>query len=362
MKKKLSLIVALLLVMSLFAGCKSNLPKDNKPADEGTTPTEQPADNDGNQQPAAEGSLKTGLAVITGTGSSKDAGDEDGLGQVDSTIVALTLDQDGKIVSCVIDNAQTKMKFSKEGKLVTDINTTFKTKKELGAEYGMAKASSIGKEWNEQADAFAAFVVGKTVDEVKGIAVTEEGAPSDTDLAASVTVSVGGFISGIEKAAANAQDLGAQAGDKLGLGVSTNMSKSKEAADGNDGLVQAYSTYTALTVGADGKITSCIIDASQGGINFDGTGKITSDLAAAVQTKNELGDAYGMKSQSSIGKEWNEEAAAYAQYVTGKTLEEVKGIAVTEEGAPSDADLAASVTIGIGEFNTIIEKAVSTAK
>ena len=31
--------------------------------------------------------------------------------------------------------------------------------------------SGIGKEWNEQANAFAEYIVGKTVDEVKGIAV-----------------------------------------------------------------------------------------------------------------------------------------------------------------------------------------------
>jgi hypothetical protein len=66
-------------------------------------------------------------------------------------------------------------------------------------------------------------------------------------------------------------------------------------------------------------ITSCIIDASQTNINFSKEGKITSDINAEFQTKNELGDAYGMKKASSIGKEWNEQANAFAQYVVGKT-------------------------------------------
>ena len=43
--------------------------------------------------------------------------------------------------------------------------------------------------------------------------------------------------------------------------------------------------------------------------------------------------------------------------LTGKTVAEATGIAVTEEGNAGDADLAASVTIGIGEFQTLIEKA-----
>ncbi len=78
-------------------------------------------------------------------------------------------------------------------------------------------------------------------------------------------------------------------------------------------------------------ITSSIIDASITDVTFSKEGKITSNINAAIQTKNELGDAYGMKQASSIGKEWNEQAAAFAQYVVGKTLDDVKGIAVNEK-------------------------------
>ena len=42
---------------------------------------------------------------------------------------------------------------------------------------------------------------------------------------------------------------------------------------------------------------------------------------------------------------------------TGKTVAEATGIAVTEEGNAGDADLAASVTIGVGDFLTLVEKA-----
>ena len=83
-----------------------------------------------------------------------------------------------------------------------------------------------------------------------------------------------------------------------------------------------------------------IIDGVQANINFDTTGTVTSDLTAKVQTKNELGEAYGMKAASGIGKEWNEQAAAFASYVTGKTLDEAMGIAVTEEGKAADIGIA----------------------
>lgn len=112
----------------------------------------------------------------------------------------------------------------------------------------------------------------------------------------------------------------------------------------------------ALTLSGD-TITSMVIDAVQANVNFNAAGTITTDLAAAQPSKNELGADYGMGKVSSIGKEWDEQAAAFASYVTGKTVAEATGIAVTEEGNAGDADLAASVTIGVGDFLTLVEKA-----
>jgi hypothetical protein len=225
----------------------------------------------------------------------------------------------------------------------------------------MKGASGIGKEWYEQANALAAYVVGKTVDEVKGIAINEEGAATDAELAASVTVGIDGYLAGIEKAVANAQDLGAKAGDTLGLGVKTTIAKSTDAAADADGLAQAYSNYAAVTYGADGKITSCFIDASQTNVNFTVEGKLTTALDAAFKTKQELKEEYGMKGASAIGKEWYEQANALAAYVTGKTVDEVKGIAVSE-GYAADAELKASVTVHITDYLEVIEQTAETAK
>ncbi|MGI6151651.1 MAG: hypothetical protein ACOYIR_06840 [Christensenellales bacterium] len=235
----------------------------------------------------------------------------------------------------------------------------FKTKNELGEEYGMAKASDIGKEWNEQAKALAEYVIGKTADEVQGIAVDEEQRPVDADLRASVTIKIDGYIDIIVKAVGNAQELGATDSDKLNLGVVTNIKKSKDATETDPGQIQFYSTYAAITQDADGKITSCVLDASQSNVQFDAMGKITSDLTVVPLTKNELKEDYGMKAASGIGKEWYEQAEAFAEYVVGKTANEVAGIAVDEKSHPTDSDLAASVTIGIADFMAAIGKAAN---
>ena len=64
-----------------------------------------------------------------------------------------------------------------------------------------------------------------------------------------------------------------------------------------------------------------------------------------------------MKKYGNAKYEWNEQAASFAAYVTGKTAAEVAGIAVAE-GKPSDVDLSATVSIKIGGFQALIAKAM----
>ncbi len=358
MKKALALLLAASLSVFTFVGCGSQSSASSAaPASQAAVSSETATSTAAN----TSDTVKTGLAVVSSVADSTAVKDGKGSAIANVTAVAVTVGADGKILKCVIDGIRAEVDFSDKGKLLTPATTIFKSKNELGEAYGVKKVSKIGKEWNEQAAAFAKYVVGKTSDEVKGIAVSSEGAATGSELTASVTVHVGDFITAVQKAVANAQDLGAKADDKLGLGIESSGEQSADAGD-KDGIAQVYSYYTASTFSADSKITSCVIDATQNKVNFDKTGKITSDLKAEQKTKDELGDAYGMKKASKIGKEWNEEAAAFAKYVVGKTADEVKGIAINSEGESTDKGLTASVTISIGDFMKIIDKASASAK
>ena len=119
-------------------------------------------------------------------------------------------------------------------------------------------------------------MVGKTIDQVTGIAVTEDGKAGDADLASSVTMSIGGYLEGIQQAVANAQHLGASKGDTLVLTSTTSLTDSKDASAEEDGLAQAYATVGAITMNGD-TITSMVIDAVQANVNFDAAGQITTD-------------------------------------------------------------------------------------
>lgn len=74
------------------------------------------------------------MGVELSTGSSKT-----GTAQVDATVAAVVLDGEGKIVSCRIDCAQSKMDVA-DG--AVDAAKTFKTKMELGDEYGMSPTAT----------------------------------------------------------------------------------------------------------------------------------------------------------------------------------------------------------------------------
>lgn len=334
MKKILAVALSLTLVMGMVTGCASK----------------------------AE-AVKTGLGVVTSIEKSASVGEKDGVGQVDSVVVAVLVDGAGKIVDCKIDSAQTKINFNAEGKLVNLEATELRSKQELGTEYGMKEfGSKIGKEWNEQADSLAKYVIGKTVDEVKSIAVSDESVPTDADLSATVTIKIAGYIAGIEKAVANAADLGAKKGDKLGLAINTAVADSKDATAEAEGVAQADSNYAAVSVNK-GKITSVAIDASQSPVNFSTTGVVTTDLATAdLRSKQEKGDDYNMKGSSGISKEWFEQADAFAKYVTGKTSKEVTGIKLTEDGKAAETDLSSSVTVHVGPYMAVVAKAADNAK
>ena len=124
---------------------------------------------------------------------------------VNTTLATVVLDKDGKIVNVTIDVAQSSgLKFDTTGALATDLTTyAMKTKQEKGDEYGMKGNSAIGKEWNEQANAFAAWAVGKTVADVEALVLDEEGKATDADVLAGTTVHVSEFVEALVKAAAN---------------------------------------------------------------------------------------------------------------------------------------------------------------
>ena len=295
-------------------------------------------------------------AISNSAGSMSATSEAEGSASVTSNIIAMTMDGD-VISSCIIDAVQSKAGFGADGALVGEVGGSVLSKAQLGENYGLKAYSPIGKEWDEQTTAFCEYVTGKTVEEATGIALTETTAPADADLAASVSIAVGDFVSLVEKAGA----IAAASIEKVKTGFAISASVSGTSAAEGDGNTTTDVSLVAVTVTEEGVIESCAIDAIQGKVTFDTNGKVTSE-AGEVLSKKELGDDYGMRAASPIGKEWDEQVEAIEAYAVGKTVEELKTKAMDETGVVKDADLASSATIYMGSFIWAIEAAVNNAQ
>lgn len=148
-------------------------------------------------------SLSLSAFAATGLGSytkvtATSAADANGSVSAEISMCAVTLDENGKIVGASFDVVEVKGAFDAAG-VVAETAAEPQTKVELGENYGMGQYSPIGKEYNEQMEALAAWCIGKTVEE----AITMSA--DDADLKAGCTIYAGNLLRALEKAAANAK-------------------------------------------------------------------------------------------------------------------------------------------------------------
>ena len=280
---------------------------------------------------------RTGLGVVT------EASDQERVGKIDTITAAVLLDAEGRVADVMLDEVEISVTADGTGKVT--MPTDYRTKRQKGDDYPLAAVSSLEKGWTEQADAFGSYLTGKTLDEVKKLATDEDGKPKDADLLSSCTIAVDGYRDAVVRACESAEALGAARGDRAALGIAVrNDTKDLTADDDHDVTAQVDITATALSLDADGRVTSAVADVAEPALTVGADGTVSAP--EQVKTKLELGDSYGMRGASSLDKEWYEHSEGWCDYLKGKTRAEVA--AIPEDG--SDADLAALCTISVTEL------------
>ncbi len=319
----------------------------------------------------AEYKLGMGVVVSMDSSAAKNA-------QIDATVATIVTDADGKIVACRIDVAQNKMNVT-DG--AVEANKTFKTKMELGTAYGMAGKvdnddNGVMKEWDEQAKAFEAHVVGMTVAEVEAMTTQEKkGHKITTDadlLAAGCSMQITDFIAAVVKAGKDDQGVTFSAKKDsftLGVAAKTVVDSATKAATAEAAGVAAMYTDFAAAVVADGKIVAALNDAIQPKISFNAAGEITEKTFKA--TKRELKGDYGMagkvdNNDDGVMKEWFEQSAAFSAHVVGMTADEVAAmttVAAKGHDISTDADLlAAGCSMQITGIKAVVSQAAKNAR
>lgn len=255
------------------------------------------------RQPAD--AVRTGLSLV----ASLDAAGE--AATCDLQLVALTVDPDGTILSCAIDGMSAM----------------------LDPDAPSREVLPDAQRWLS----LAANARGKTLSQLR-----------QGDVAYPEAV-----LSAIEAAIQSAAYLGAGREDELRLAC---LGSSEGAAPEQPSAALSCDAI-ALTL-RDGRISSCILDGIQAQAEFDPQGRLTSDPSKPLLSKNVLGDAYGMRAYGGAALEWRDQAAAFAAYLRGRSLQELAGVAV-RDGRAADSDIASTVTISVGGFLRLAEAAMA---
>ncbi len=333
MKKLLSIVLSVIMILSVasLAGCSTT--------------------------------LKLGIGVISYVDSIKSAdADTNGSATNDTTVAAVLVDENGKIVKCAIDTVSATMAFTSKGEYVKA--DEIKTKYEQGTDYGMVAYGGAKKEWFEQVDALTALVEGKSLKEVQALVATE-GKGNDEVINAGCTIVITDFISALEKAVTTAKECGASAKDDLKIGIVATQTGAKNATEEAEGANEIDVTISAAS-SKDGKVTAILTDALAATINFDTKGAVATTSKFDVATKLELGDNYGMaqygKEQDLNGdgevKEWYAQAAAFNSAVLGKDSDGISALA-NDKGYGTDEIQTAGCTINIADM---VKAAVKASK
>ena len=337
---------AALLAVSMLVACGAQQSTATpEPTAEATAEATPEATEEAHANPVG---LRLGAGSSTSINASDADADKDGSVQYNTTFAGIALDGD-VIKYLYLDVAQDSVKFATDGTLVSTADQATPTKREKEDAYGMKSASPIGKEWYEQAEAFEKWAVGKTLDEVLNTPTELDGehtVATDEDLKAVTTISIDGMLAAVKAAADNAVGIGGVA--QIGVGSNTSLSMKDASADA-EGNTQSNVTYAIVALDADGKVVFVQTDVAQNSVKFDTEGKIVGD-AAVAPTKQQKKDAYGMKSASPIGKEWNEQNEGFESWCVGKTLADITSTPTEANGehmVPADEDLKTVMTIDV---------------
>ena len=298
--------------------------------------------------------LKLGFGMYSALGEVKNAdGETEGTANAVTTIAAVLLDKDGKIVKAAIDTADNEIKFSAKGEAIAPAD--MQTKTEKGDNYGMKAYAKAPKEWYEQRDAFISVIIGKTIDEVKALQVGDKG--NDEVTSAGCTIKITEFIPALEKAVKNAKESSATADDTLKLGVVSSQNEGKNATEDAKGVNDIMTTAVAVALNAKNEITAAKTDAVNTIVEFDAKGVSTTEFGKEIATKYELGDNYGMKAYAKAPKEWYEQADAFDSKLIGKTVDKITDLA-DNTGKAGDELVTAGCTINV---NDMVKAAVKAA-
>ena len=111
---------------------------------------------------------------------------------------------------------------------------------------------------------------------------------------------------------------------RIGIGSYTTTDSSYSSVEGEYGTGVVSTTYATVVFDSNDIIKKVYIDQVESKVYFDAKGQIVTNGADTnIRTKRELGDEYGMKNASPIGKEWYEQINGIESWLVGKNIKNI---------------------------------------
>ena len=136
-------------------------------------------------------------------------------------------------------------------------------------------------------------------------------------LAAMTAVSITGCMKKAPSATTNEWNY------KTGLATYTHTNDTYGWTEDRNGQSAVSTTIVAAVFDNDGKIIDISIDEVESRTGFDATGQLTNYTGEEIISKKEMGNDYGMKAASGIGKEWYQQIESLEKWLIGKNAKNV---------------------------------------
>ena len=207
------------------------------------------------------------------------------------------------------------------GKVVGVLADTFRngeSSKEKYDNYGVKPVSTLGKEWWEQVKFYENWVVENGVDTVE---YDEEGHATNPDLISGATINISYYTEAIKNASDEPEH------EIAGFTVKTGTSYN-----------ETWGLTVANVIEQDNKIIGVLVDTFRDG-----------------ESSKEKFDNYGVKSISTLEKDWWEQIKFYENWVVENGVDAVK----YDEDGHATVDLISGATINISDFTKAIEDALN---
>ena len=131
---------------------------------------------------------------------------------------------------------------------------------------------------------------------------------------------------------------------KVGVGSYTTTEDSSSSVEDSRGKGVVSTTYATVIFDENDIIRKIYIDEVESKIYFDSKGHLDeSKNNKVVRSKRELGDEYGMKAASNIGKEWYEQINSLEDYLVGKNIRNISDFVMNNGDYGTENDYANSL-------------------